>query len=248
MGRYRAPLGHSPLPRIISPGREEIEFFINGEGYFTWEGVEYTARRGTVLWHVSGEETIYRNHPQDPYECLMLTFPVHGAPGRPADKVSQWRDPEEAYAFALEVLREYHRDEIDHMRLGQYTYLRLLWEAYHAQLRRPETMPRPVHIALHQLESHFAQPLHIEDLAAEAGVSAAYLHALFKRHVGVSPHQYLLKRRLQEARHLLASSDRQVKDISFACGFKDVVHFCRCFKGRFKVTPATYRARTIVER
>ena len=246
---YRAPAGRDAEGRIIRPGREEIEFILDGEGYFDWEGQRVTLHCGDVLWHLSGEMTIYRNNPTFPYECLVLTFPVHGVSSRQVAKMTHWEDPGEARAFAMELLRQYHRDEVDKVRLSQYVYTRMAWNAYCCSLRQPTAeLPRCVQLALHLLDTQFAHLLHLDGIADEVGVSKAHLHALFKRHLGASPYQYLLQRRLQEARHLLASTDQLVKEISYSCGFHDVVNFCRSFKTRFQVSPAAYRARNTVTR
>lgn len=249
VGRYRAPFGQSPSARIIPPGREEIEFIIDGEGYFDWEGQQYTARCGTVLWHIPGEETIYRNNGSFPYECLMLLFPVHGVPKRQVAKVTQWTDTSAVRQFAMELLRDYHRGDVDKVMLGQYVYTRMCWHAYEDSLRQPVgELPRPVQLTMHLLETQFAKPLHIAEVADQVGVSIAHLHVLFKAHLGISPYQYLLQQRLQEARRLLASGDQLVKEISYACGFQDVVNFCRCFKAHFDVSPAGYRLRNSIPR
>jgi AraC-like DNA-binding protein len=249
IGRYRAPNGQTPQGRAIEPALEEIEFFIDGEGYFEWEGQEHVARCGTVLWHLAGEETLYRNNGDFPYECLTIAFPVRGAPRRQIPKVTHWDDPGEARTFAMELLRLFYREDTDKVRLGQYAYARLLWNAHEYSLRPPAShLPRCVQLTMHQLDTQYSSPLHINAVAAQVGVSTAHLHTLFKAHLGITPYQYLLQRRLQEARHLLASGDQLVKEISYACGFQDVVNFCRCFKARYGMTPATFRAQTIVTR
>lgn len=240
--RFRAPPGGNAGGRTIQPGCEDIEIIIDGEGFFDWEKKTHTVRAGAVLWHLPGEVTIYRSNPSFPYECVVARFPVAGAPRRQIPKITAWTDPGELRQFALELLGAYHRDDTDRALLTRYAYTRLLWKAHEFTLRRPDAaQPRGVRLALGYLEAHFAGSLHVDDLAVAAGLSAAHLHALFKKHLGRPPHQVLLQRRLQEARNLLATTDRQVKDICFACGFRDVVNFCRCFKARFGTTPARFR-------
>ncbi len=248
IGRYRSPAGRNADGRTIEPGREEIEFFLDGEGYYEWQEQLHTIRCGAVLWHLPGEMTIYRNHPTFPYVCLVLTFPTRGLPVRQVPKITQW-EQEEARDFAAELITQYHRDEVDRVLLGQYVYTRMVWQAYSASLRQPTTeLPRSVQLAMHLLDTQFARPMHIAGIAEQVDVSKAHLHALFKRHLGLSPYQYLLQRRLQESRRLLAFTDQLVKEVSYTCGFHDVVNFCRCFKARFHIAPAEYRARNTIKR
>ena len=70
---------------------------------------------------------------------------------------------------------------------------------------------------------------------------------LFRKHLGETPHQRLLARRLQEARNLLATSNQNLKELAFECGFSSAEHFCRTFKERFGMTPGEYRRRNMPE-
>ncbi|MFA4943944.1 MAG: helix-turn-helix transcriptional regulator [Lentisphaeria bacterium] len=241
--RFRAPAGRDCLGRRILPGCEEVELIIDGEGFFEWEGTLHPCRRGTILWHLPGEETIWRNNPAFPYECLVLVFPVAAARPRGVPRLSLWPPGPELDAFVEELQRCYHRDPGDRDLLGLQAYVRLLWQAHLAARREPvAALPAAVRAALELVERRFPSPLSVPELARRAGVSPVHLHALFRRHLGRTPHRLLLERRLQEARHLLAAGDRQVKEVGYACGFRDTVHFCRCFKAKIGLTPAAYRA------
>ena len=67
--------------------------------------------------------------------------------------------------------------------------------------------PKPLAKALALLRDPASLTLSVRDMANRAGVSEPYLYALFKRHLGASPHQHLLNCRLRLARIRLAGSD-----------------------------------------
>lgn len=242
--RYRAPPDRDPLGRSIEPGREEIEFLTGGRGFFEVNGRLQPVGCGCILWHLPGEQTIYRNDRSDPYECLVLSFPVTGSPRRQAPRVSFWEDTSEALSFAREVLSAYHRDGIDRVVLARYAYARLFWQAHVYSTRRPaEELPRKLQLAIERLNRRDEPKASLSDVAEAAGVSVPHLHHLFRRHLQTTPHQYLLQRCLQEARHLLASTDLPIKEVSYRSGFRDPVNFGRQFKARFGTTASAYRAR-----
>jgi AraC-like DNA-binding protein len=91
------------------------------------------------------------------------------------------------------------------------------------------------------IEADYAHPLRIEHLARVAGWSTAHLHEMFRNHVGVSPHQLLLQRRLRAAKELLLAKTESVKEIANACGFGNSPAFVRVFKKHTGRTPAVFR-------
>ena len=73
--------------------------------------------------------------------------------------------------------------------------------------------------------------------------SYEYLRKLFQKEIGLTPHQYLQRKRLQIASELLLSaipSDGSVADVARACRFHDPLYFSRMFKKCFGISPSRY--------
>ena len=83
-------------------------------------------------------------------------------------------------------------------------------------------------------------------MAAHVDLSASHLHARFREFVGMSPHQYVINRRLQEARHRLATTSAPIKAIAADIGYANTETFCRAFKSRCNITAATYRRKYMI--
>jgi AraC-like DNA-binding protein len=92
-------------------------------------------------------------------------------------------------------------------------------------------------------DSRYLEPLTVDDLAAAAGLSRAHFSREFRRAFGVSPHGYLLTRRLERAAALLRTTDRSVADVCFSVGLQSVGSFTSSFTRTFGVSPTAYRAR-----
>ena len=92
------------------------------------------------------------------------------------------------------------------------------------------------------VDTRYAEPLCVPDLARAAGLSRAHFSREFKRAFGESPHVYLLTRRLERAAALLRSTDRSVASICFAVGLRSVGSFTTSFTRTFGMTPTAYRA------
>jgi AraC-like DNA-binding protein len=91
-------------------------------------------------------------------------------------------------------------------------------------------------------DARYFERLSVADLAAEAGLSAAYFSRQFKRAFGEAPHQYLLTRRLERAAALLRTTDWSVTAICFAVGALSLGSFTSSFVRAFGRPPLVYRA------
>jgi AraC family transcriptional regulator len=95
---------------------------------------------------------------------------------------------------------------------------------------------------LRRLESGGAQPDSLAELASTAGLSRYHFLRTFKRLVGVTPHQWLLRARLRDAARRLVTSRAPITEIALDAGFDDLSNFIRSFRAEFGVPPRRYRS------
>ncbi len=91
--------------------------------------------------------------------------------------------------------------------------------------------------AVKRLRQDFDQPLPIELLARELGMSVSGLHHHFKAVTSMSPLQFQKRLRLREARHLMLSEDLDAASAAYRVGYQDASHFNREYKSLFGVPP-----------
>ena len=94
--------------------------------------------------------------------------------------------------------------------------------------------------AAEYIREHCTQALKLEDICAAAQLSASYLIRAFKLRYGMTPHAYLVNRRIQFARQQLRQG-RLIADVALEAGFADQAHFQRAFKQHLAATPGQYR-------
>ena len=94
---------------------------------------------------------------------------------------------------------------------------------------------------LDYIEQHLGEDLSLEALAAEVSLSPLYFARAFRSAVGKSPHQYVVARRIEHARQLLAGTTMPIADISLASGFSSQSHLSNWFRRLVGVSPAAYR-------
>ncbi len=94
---------------------------------------------------------------------------------------------------------------------------------------------------LKRIAMGLGDPVPNAELAQLCGMSAAHFSREFRRAVGLPPHQYLMKLRLERASAALRSGDTRIVDIAQECGFTNASHFSRAFAAQFGVAPAQFR-------
>jgi AraC family transcriptional regulator len=95
---------------------------------------------------------------------------------------------------------------------------------------------------LEYLDANLERDLTLRDLAREAGTSVFHFARLFKHRTGLSPHRYLLQRRIDQARSLLGDRNLSIADVALRCGFAHPSHFSDTFRRVTGVTPRAYRS------
>ena len=94
---------------------------------------------------------------------------------------------------------------------------------------------------LRHMRSHLAEPLKPTELAARLRLSPSHFRAVFQRHTGRPPTQWLLETRLDRARTLLRETTLSVKEVAYAVGISDPLYFSRIFTRHFKSPPRTMK-------
>lgn len=97
---------------------------------------------------------------------------------------------------------------------------------------------------LQQVREYINEHLHEEvkliELAAIAQISPYHFLRLFKQSMGITPHQYILQRRIDKAKYLLEQTELSIAEIAVRVGFCDQSHFTRCFKRLLGITPKQF--------
>jgi AraC-like DNA-binding protein len=101
--------------------------------------------------------------------------------------------------------------------------------------------PRALQRIREYIEQHLEENIELEVLAGIAALSKWHFARAFKQSVGVPPHFYLMQRRLELARKLLAETELSLGQIALKTGFSDQSHFSHRFRVFFGTTPRSFR-------
>ena len=101
--------------------------------------------------------------------------------------------------------------------------------------------PRQLNRVMEFLRLHLNGDLSLERLAEQAGFSPYHFARLFQQTTGESPHQFVLRERIEKAQRLLRETDVTLANIALEVGFANQSHFNRVFKRYLGLTPHAYR-------
>lgn len=94
-----------------------------------------------------------------------------------------------------------------------------------------------------RFQKQYMEKISLSDIGEEYHISSSHLAHIFKEITGYSTIDYLISCRLSVAKRMLSSTDINIKEIIYRCGFSDESNFSRMFKAKVGITPSEFRKR-----
>ena len=108
-------------------------------------------------------------------------------------------------------------------------------------LQRGGIAKPPLNRVLEYIATNLSSEIRLEDLAAIAGLSVFHFARAFRESTGVTPHQYVLQRRIDTVKTLLRTRHWNLETIASATGFADASHLTKAFRRHTGTTPKTWQ-------
>ncbi len=115
-----------------------------------------------------------------------------------------------------------------------------------SQFRSPN-VSKQLSDAMDYLHKNFSTELKTRDLAEKAKMSVRQFERTFKNALGLTVRQYILRIRMDHAKHLLRDTEETISSVALDVGFYDHAHFTRIFSRENGVTPKVYRKQSLSE-
>jgi AraC family transcriptional regulator len=91
------------------------------------------------------------------------------------------------------------------------------------------------------VDAKMEDELSLGEMALSVGLSTAHFARMFRKSTGETPHQFVLRQRLERAKAMLRAPGARVLDVAVACGFKTQQHFAQVFRDVCGISPTRYR-------
>lgn len=205
--------------------------------------IHFTSRLGTGLDILSIFECSYE-------------APTGGLVGRslferllelnPNKELTDYNANRPIYKQVLERAQQLDQDQPPSRLLETNALMRLLLAVFFREHSHPQVMNalcglRRFERVLEHIREHLDAPITVGELAELSGLNPTYFSNLFSKLIGISPLQYINKRRIEKAQELLLGTDETLWQIAREVGFRDEYYFSRMFKKIVGISPDHYR-------
>lgn len=208
--------------------------------------------------HIHDQRHQWTSRMLNPYDCFLISLSqttlnaVEGGRGRVVEMTQRTFDTERVDSIMLNLTlalmpaltrpHEVTQLFIDHILAAVSAHV---VSTYGSVVLRP---PRDTRLASWQLRRAIDMMMAMIDrdpsaaeLAVACGLSEGHFARAFRAAMGLPPHRWLIRQRVNKAMHLLRHTDRLLPDIALACGFADQSHLTRAFTRIVGVSPARWR-------
>ncbi|PTY37627.1 AraC family transcriptional regulator [Saccharospirillum sp. MSK14-1] len=171
------------------------------------------------------------------HQAGLLPTPVWQDIATPMLNEPRWYD---GYCALAQCLIDPQRDLLEKQSQAVLYLTELMQHLAQQPLLQPTLVPDQLRQLADYLDEHAASDLSLDELCALSGYSAGYLIRAFKQHFGLTPHAYVVNRRIQLGQQALKAGT-PIAEAALDTGFSDQAHFQRTFKKLVAATPNQYR-------
>lgn len=248
-GYYKKAASHSVVRK-----RQEFYLFmlcVDGCGTLCGNGREYAIKKGDCMVCYEGMPVAYTSSKEQPWSLYWIHFDLKKNSPMRSFLYSKDVNPERPVVNVsgrlplidlFERIINFNDALADDLQFGLYQnlFLTLLYTGLAAYQTAGSTNGY-VAAAVKYIENNMNQKITLDELAAQVHLSKYYLAHLFRETMDVSPARYIIEKRMQYAKTLLASSSLTISEIAKEAGFDNAMYFSNAFRQNEGVSPRLYR-------
>lgn len=225
-----------------------IHYVVSGRGVYAMDGKQYEIQAGDAFYCTPNRSIHYWADMDDPWEYYWVGF--NGTEAErllnltdfsPEHPVGHFGENGQMRQYILYIYKNIGVKPYQEARMigGLYTFLSCLMEQADRDVAGGSSA-QYVEKAVQFIQYNYSRSIDVADIASHVGVSRSHLYRVFMRHLGVSPNEYLIRFRINEACSLLRKKRFSIGEISYSVGFQDQLYFSRQFKKLKGVSPSKY--------
>ena len=254
-GTYRLK-NHKKLPTWSPRGRIDYQllFIASGKTHFYIGGKDQVVTAGHMVLFQPKEEQHYEYFGEDKPEVYWVHF-TGGAVKEilrsydiPLDEHIFFSGTPAAYTQLFKnMIEEFQTCRVGYKEMLEMNLRQLFMMIQRTRLEKPPIVTTAVQLemdyARQYFHDHYNEPINIEEYALSRHTSISLFMRNFKKVFGVSPKQYILNIRMNNAQNLLESTDYTVAEIAAIVGYDNSLYFSRIYHKQKGQAPSDYRKR-----
>ena len=229
----------------------EIELPIENGGTSFIDSASHAITRGTLICAKPGQT----RHTRPPFRCYYIHFLLES--GTAFDELMsspdfvETNDSERYFSLFSDMCRYNDtgiKRDILKMQSLLLELIYLIGEESERSVRRGNSgthkeSDKTIMQAIEYIDNNFTEISGLEDIASHVHLSPVYFQSKFKSATGVTPHNYVLDKKIRKAADLILTTDLSLSRIAYECGFSSQAYFSYIFKKRMDMTPREYMLR-----
>ena len=222
--------------------RFEVEFFLDDGGITFINGKEYILQKNHLLFVRPGDVRHSKQH----FKCFYLHMDLDDE-----EVLEYLKGVPTSFAVASSKIYYNLFHQLIQLRSEKNTEDKLLYfskiVALLVNIQRDscfyngEGKSSVIYRAERYMTENFTDKIELKDIAESVHLSPNYFHKMFTSVTGITPHDFLMKKRINYAKELIMTSEHDMMEISMLSGFESQSYFNYCFKKATGVSPIKYR-------
>ncbi|MDG5472442.1 AraC family transcriptional regulator [Jeotgalibacillus sp. ET6] len=228
-----------------------FQYTISGYGHFQTGENTYTIKPGEAfIVKVPGEHCYYLPEESPGWEFLFITLEGSKAQECWSQMIDQFGmvmkiDAASPLIFTLRKIYQFAlRQGISDTFISSAQGYEFIMELYRYSLGMSSTnlnLPDDLREAVRFIETHYDQPLSLEDITKRAALSKYYFTNKFQKYLKTTPIQYLTKTRIKKAMELLITTNKPIQEIAVETGYTNANYFSKVFRKMIGMSPDSFR-------
>jgi len=181
-------------------------------------------------------------HPDsESYGRIFITFELQSTQTYISESLQNVLS-DESWKYLMVFLKQYEKGNSEESSIGLFMFLKNLKAS---DISPSATTLLPIHVSksIAFIGEHLASPIGNAEVAEAAGLSESHLRSIFRKHIGISPGQYIARQRLDAAKHRLIHTTMSIAEIARSCGYRNIYVFSYFFKNNLGLSPTNFRKR-----
>jgi AraC family transcriptional regulator of arabinose operon len=242
---------------FFGPGMRDsyiLHFISDGKGIFTSNGNTYHLGMGDVFLVKPEEEIFYQADEKTPWSYMWVGFQGIKAAvylaqaGLQGERVTcRCENIPFIFSCIQQMIMSRHLTQANELKreAALLQILAALIEEYKSTLPKEERYDYPHQIYVEQavdyIKKNMKKNIKVNDIASYIGIDRSYLTNVFKSATGLSPQEYIVRCRMEQAEILLKGTQVKISDVACAVGYTDALSFSKMFKKYKGMSPMEFR-------
>jgi len=222
----------------------DLSYVTGGKAEYIIDGRIYTVTAGDLLCIPSGSSRSANSAEPAKFASFAANFHMHTLDGHtatvPLPLISSIGIHEDMISLYKKLNEEWLRRSPGYVMRVRASFMTLLQRYMAMLVYEVDTYrfdPR-VKAAIRYITDHYAESIHITEVAKVVSLNPVYFGALFKRETQMAFRDYLNMLRLNQAEDMLRTGEWNVTEVALRCGFGDVFYFSRLYKKHKGIPPS----------